>query len=152
MSPKHSDKSIAEVVADPDAIPETQEPMDEEALENAEPTAIVSDNALRFVDPETIAYYPDITKAREDAQIPPHVSVKNLVDIPILIVTKRDQKAALPDTGELRDGFFCSCLYVESKKPFTTWFGQVALVRDLSQLTPPFRVTIVKHGRTYRFE
>lgn len=97
-------------------------------------------------------YAPNVQAAREEANIPPHIAVKDLVGISILVWSKTAQKAALPDTGELREGFFCLCRNEETKKPFTTWVGQTALMRDLSQLILPFTTTIVKHGRTYRFE
>jgi hypothetical protein len=147
-----SDKSISEIVAT-----STEEPEDLELESVAEviveaPENVASTNALSYISLDSAEYYPTIQKAREEAQIPEHISVKNLVDRRILIAHKVAQKAALPDTGELRDGWFCSCLDLETKKPFTTWFGQIALVRDLGQLQTPFQATIVKHGRTYRFE
>lgn len=149
---KHSEKTASEIVTEAESLPETEEPDEEEIVDTAEVAVPEVVNPLRFVDPATIEYYPDITKAREEANIPPHKRVKDILDRQFLIYSKKPQKAALPDTGELRDGFFCTCIDVETKEAFTTWIGQTALVRDLSLLTPPFRVTIVKHGRTYRFE
>lgn len=139
-------------MADPEPIPTFEEVMDEPDIDAA--TVEVPDvvNPLRYVDPDSIEFYPDVTKAREDANIPPHKRVKDILNRQFLIYSKKPQKAALPDTGELRDGFFCTCIDVETKEAFTTWIGQTALIRDLTLLATPFRVTIVKHGRTYRFE
>jgi len=149
---KASDKTVAEIVDEAN----TSEPYSiDEEIENAAIVEVPVDkydlaglNGLGVED----SYAPNVAAAREAANIPPHISVKNLVDIPILVWSKTAQKAALPDTGELREGFFCLCRNEETKKPFTTWMGQTALVRDLSQLILPFKTTIVKHGRTYRFE
>jgi len=148
----NSDKTVTDIVADANATPEPTDEFDEEAIEGATPIEAPSTNALKYVSAESAAFYPTIQKAREAAEIPEHISVKDLVGKPILFATKTAQKAALPDTGELRDGFFCACLFIETKQPFTTWVGQTALVRDLSQVQVPFQTTIVKHGRTYRFE
>lgn len=139
-----ADRVMAEVEADQDALMEaTPLPVEDENL---------TTNALKIVDPESAHFYPTIAQRREEAEIPEHIQAKNLVGKRFTIARKVKQPAALPETGEVRDGFFCACLDLESKKPFTTWFGQTALIRDLGQISVPVVVTLVKHGRTYRFE
>lgn len=152
METQHSDKSISEIVATSNE--DIADPYDEESA--AASAAHVTPDKYFIAELHELgdkdSYAPSVQKAREAANIPPHFPVKDLVSLPILVWSKTAQKAALPETGELRDGFFCVCRNEETKKPFTTWIGQTALVRDLSQLILPFKTTIVKHGRTYRFE
>lgn len=146
------DDSDIETEASQSLETQTEDRNEDDVLADVTVESASNDNALRYVDPEAAAYYPDIKTAREAAQIPEHIAVKNLVGIPILIASKRDQKATVPESGEIRPGFFVTGLDLNTKKPFTTWIGQVALLRDLAALSPPFRVTITKHGKAYRFE
>lgn len=148
----HSSDTISEIVANAENMPDESEPDD--TLDNA--VAEVPSPGTFVPQPASIAdalkNAPNILGRREEAQIPEQLSVKDLVGKTFVIVDKIAQKAALPDTGEMRNGFQCLCADVETGKSFTVWVGQVALLRDLTAITLPVRVTINKHGRTYRFE
>jgi len=149
---QHDSRTLSEIVNDRD-IPEGEfiEP-DEEMLDSLEPREIPEGFTNRPASIEhALNFAPDIHQARETAQIPPQLSVKEVVGKTFVIVDKVKQKAALPDTGEMRDGWQCLCADVETRKSFTMWIGQVALVSDLNQVALPFRTTITKKGRTYQF-
>ena len=149
---KHSDKTVTEIATEASAPVEDVE----EEMPDVDPESIpdprYDDNALKYIAIDSADHYPSVQVAREEAEIPEHIQAKNLIGVRILIARATPQKAALPDTGELRDGYFCACINLESKTPFTTWLGQSALVRDLGRLSVPFQTTIQKHGRSYRFD
>lgn len=89
--------------------------------------------------------------AREEAKIPEHKKASQLLGREIVFVSWRPQQGLLASTGEYRPGFFCVCMDVETKKVFTVWIGQVALLKELRKLKPPFRATINQSGRTLVF-
>lgn len=147
------DRTISEIVDEVNRQdePEDEEPGDEEAIENP-----VLDKVQPFMPmPATLEMAlrsaPSVQQAREDAQIPPQVSVKDLENVPIVLVEKVKQNAFLPADGTTRAGWQCLGAYQETRKPFTVWIGQVALMRELAVLNLPFRTTITRRGRTYQF-
>jgi hypothetical protein len=151
VSPKKSSESLETIVSDPDAIPDDPETVDEITLPDGVDDIAYSPRASDYVDMSMLDHAPSVAQARESAHIPPHFAMKDLVDKTVYFVHKREQKAALPETGELRTGYFCLCAFADSKQEFTTWVGQTILFRELTLLQLPFKTTIVKRGRTYMF-
>ena len=150
--PKRSSESVEEIVADPDAIPEEPEEIAEATLPGGIDDETFSPRASDFIDLDRIDAAPNVQQARDAAHIPPHFPMKELVGETVTFVHKRKQKAALPNTGEIREGYFCLCVFTESKKEFTTWVGQTILTRELTLLQMPFTTTIAMRGRTYMFQ
>lgn len=146
-----SDKTVSEIVEDVEVNPVEEGDHDEPDLELAEPLEHREGNAFDIVDKGSVQYVQSLEAAREEAQIPKHVTVKELENREIVIARKWAQKAALPNTGELRDGFFCDIIDVETLTAQTVWIGQVALMRDLERIKLPITTTIKKRGRTYIF-
>jgi len=136
----------------PDAIVDEPEEVAEVTLPGGIDEENFSPRASDFIDMNRIDSAPTVQQAREAAHIPPHIPMKDLEGKTVTFVHKRKQKAALPNTGELREGYFCLCVFTDSKEEFTTWVGQVILTRELLLLQMPFTTTIVKRGRTYMFQ
>jgi hypothetical protein len=151
VSAKKSGESIETIVSDPDAIEDEPEAIDEVTLPDGVDDERLSPRASDYVDMAMLDHAPSVSQARENAHIPPHFPMKDLVDKTIYFVHKREQKAALPETGELRTGYFCLCAFADTKEEFTTWVGQTILYRELTLLQLPFKTTITKRGRTYMF-
>lgn len=148
---RHTEKTVEEIVADPEAAAEHDEAV-EEAIPSKEVVYRELDALPEDYPFETVSSFED---AKKEANIPPHVRVKDLVDIDIVIASWTPSKAALPETGELRDGFFCAGRNMNTRAAFTVWIGQINLVRDLTRFEKAgvsrFRTTIRKRGRSYIF-
>jgi len=138
-------------VSDPDAVEDEPEELAEVALPGGVDTEEFSPRAFDYIDQSAVNYAPTVEQARKDAHIPPHFPMKDLEGKTVVFVHKRKQRAALPGTGELREGYFCLCINVEDNSEFTTWVGQTILYRELTMLNLPFKTTISKRGRTYMF-
>src|SRR5438874_4716412 len=151
MNVRNSDQTVPEILDEIEQHLEEEELPDDESLDVAEPLQRREGNAFNAVDVDSIEYVPTLTMVRKEAKIPDHVTVKDLVGKRIVVSRKWAQKAALPDTGELRDGFLCDIIDMDTRLPLTVWIGQVALMRDLTLLTLPLQTTITKRGRTYIF-
>lgn len=157
--PRHTDKPVEEIVTDPEAIPEEPEELGEAIPAPEDYETEFSARASDFVDIDALDSAPTFQQAHDEAHIPPHIPMKDLVDKTIFFVHKRKQKAMVPpkqgEEGkqpELRDGYFCLCVDADTKQEFTTWVGQVILYRNLTLLRMPFKTTIVKRGRTFMFQ
>lgn len=147
---QHDSRTISEIVENPEPTDDVTE--DEEQLETAQ--ASVTDGAFG-TQPSDLSYAlrfaKPIQQAREDANIPPQVSIKDLEGKTFVIASKVAIKAFLPQDGTQRDGWQCLCIDVETQKGFTVWIGQVVLKRDLETLQLPIRVTLGKRGRVWKF-
>jgi len=150
--PKRSSESVETILDDPEAIPDEPEEIAEVTLPGGVDDEAFSPRASDYWNLDRLAEVPTVQAARDAAHIPPHFPMKELVGETVTFVHKRKQKAALPDTGELREGYFCLCAFTATKKEFTTWVGQTILTRELTLLQMPFTTTIVKRGRTYMFQ
>lgn len=143
-------RTLADDINDAVADNETEE--DEDALASAQPQPAAGVPVpIPNIVAEALRSAPDVLVARELAQIPPHMSVAELVDKPIVIAWKEPRKAYLPDDGSQRDGYFVTGAFTDTQQTFTTWIGQSALKRDLESLALPFRTIIRKTGRKYNF-
>lgn len=149
---KHTSKSVEEIIGDPDAIADDPEEVAEVELPGGVDNEALSPRASDYFDMQQLDFVPSVGQARENAHIPPHFPMKELVDRTVFFIHKREQKAALRDTGELRVGYFCLCAFADTKEEFTTWVGQTILYRELTLLALPFKTTIIKRGRTYMFQ
>lgn len=149
--PRNSNRSVSEIAEKPEM--EDEEVEEQEDLALALPTGDDQLNPALYQHTleNALDNAQSYSHAREAANIPPQQSVKELVGIPIVIVAKKPQQAALPETGEMRNGYQCLCAIQETREPFTMWVGQTVLMHDLTALALPFRTTIVKKGRTYHF-
>lgn len=149
---KRSNETVSEIVENVETIPD--EPEEELAEAEPKPDEFDEEYSPRASDyfVGDIANVKSVSAAREAAHIPPHFPMKDLEGKTVIFVHKRKQKAALPGTGELREGYFCLCKFADSGEDFTTWVGQTILYRELTLLEMPFSTTIVKRGRTYMFQ
>lgn len=144
------ERTIGEIVQD--AIDEAEANPEEEQLDEARTT--VDEGTFKYAASDVAAalsYAIPIAKAREDAHIPPQLSIKDLEGKTFVIASKVRQRAFLPADGTQRDGWQCLCADAETEKPFTVWIGQVTLKKDLELLPLPIRVTLSKRGRTWIF-
>ena len=143
-------RTVSEIAADAENM--EPEEVEEEGLEEAQ--SQVTEKTF-LPQPETLAaalkFAKPISQAREDAHVPPQVSIKDLVGKTFVIADKVRQKAFLPADGTSREGWQCLCVDVETEKSFTVWVGQVTLKKDLELLMLPIRVTLGKRGRAYIF-
>lgn len=144
-------KSISEVIGDPESVEDEPDEVAEVELPGGIDAEEFSPRASDYADIASLEHAPTVTAARETAKIPPHYPMKDLEGKTVIFVHKRQQKAALPGTGELRNGYFCLCVFADDKTEFTTWVGQTILYRELTLLQMPFKATITKRGRTYMF-
>lgn len=151
MPIKKSSESVETIVSNPEAIPDEPESLAEEVEVDAGIERGLSPRASDFIGEAQLQNVRSVSEAREAAHIPPHFPVKELEGRALIFVHKRDQKAVLRDTGELRNGYFCLCKDAETLEDLTTWIGQTILMRELTMLEMPFKATIVKRGRTYMF-
>lgn len=151
MSPKRSSESVETIVNNPDAAEDESEEIAEVALEGGVDNERLSPRASDYYDLSRLDNVSSVEDARKAAHIPPHFPMKELEGKTIIIVHKREQKAALPETGELRNGYFCLCVFADDRSEFTTWIGQTILFRELTMLALPFKTTVTKRGRTYMF-
>lgn len=149
--PRNSNRSVGEIAENPEVVDEEPEEVAEITMPGGRDDEELSPRALDYADLDSLEHAPSVQSARETAKIPPHFPMAQLVDRTIYIVHKRHQKAALPNTGEIREGFFCLCVFADDKSEFTTWIGQTILYRELTQLALPFKTTVTKRGRTYMF-
>lgn len=146
---QHDDRTLAEIANDPDAVP--GEPDDSE-LDNAEVRIDPSEHLpIPNIIANALATSRTIQEAREEANIPPHFTVAQLAGREIVLAWKAPQQAALPDSGEMRNGYICNGAFTDTRQEFTVWIGQTVLLKDLQRVALPFRTTIVKHGRTFQF-
>ena len=144
------ERTISDIVTDPEL--EEAEAIGEEEMEGA--TSEVTEDAFKHTATDisyAMQFAKPIQQAREEAHIPPQVTVKELEGKTFVIANKVRQKAFLPADGTQRDGWQCLCADAETGKPFTVWIGQVTLRRDLERLNLPLRVTLSKRGRAYIF-
>jgi hypothetical protein len=104
--------------------------------------------AKRNVDESTI---PSYEQAREAAGLPEVVDLEEIEGRPITVLEWAPATRRLPETGKETEGF--EMIFEDSEDGATKmcFVGAIVLVKELKALVPPFRTTIVKQNRTYKF-
>jgi hypothetical protein len=94
---------------------------------------------------------PKLSKRLEEAGVPRQVDREFIATLGEVTWLRADAaEARNPQTGELGDGMMV-LIQADNGKQYTSFVGNVALLRILGQVDFPFRAAIVKKGRTWAF-
>jgi len=94
---------------------------------------------------------PTFAEAAAEAGLPVQRTAADLIDVAMVVLEWEPASAIVPETGKVTEGFQVTSHLIDSSETVVWFCGQVALLRALRAVRPPFRTTLRKSGRTYIF-